>query len=384
MSKRSRAPQLYKIKRTIELPLELWQMIMGWVDARSDTSTVLTFALVCKGGRAAVAPSITRWVADLDATWKRLNGIKGSNGVKGVVIPHTDESIHKQLITLEAYCRYWGIALNLPRPAIVTTPRTEEDIHFALYYTHHIAALERDWRVDKPDGDTSLPFHTRLHLTGIQLRDAFYYDAVEKVHKPLKKKPGLQTVEMKTTRAELLALAHQHIQQRLKTDSEPTHDTIASLARDGLDQIKDMEKLRVTAYNLLKKDLVTHKPHSHTPLRDAVLDGYHLYDSENHAARTLYHSICVFRRRNLSRNQQLKVLRLAKGRDQRARAITLRMGAAPKGTQAIGKKTTMVIDDSDEYSDSDDDSDIDGYEHHEVYTHGDPDEWDIVFAPPSQ
>lgn len=382
MSKRTRSTKLYTVKRIVSLPLEVWQMIMDCLDARSDSSTVLTFALVCKAGRNVVAPSIARWVAELDAVWR------DRRQATGVPVHIPDDAMYKrqstQLNTLVDYCRYWSIALNLPRPETVTTAKTEEDIQFALYYASHIASLERDWRVDKPDDDAGLPFHTKLHLTGIQLRDAFYYDATEQIYKPLKKKAGLQTVEMKATRPELLDLVHQRIHQRLPVDSEPDNSVIARWAIDGLDQVKDLIKLRVTAYNLLKKDLVMHKPRSKALLRDAVLDGHHLFDSENHAARTLYCNICVFRRRNLSRNQQLKVLRLAKGRGQRAHAIAARLGSVPKGPQVIRRSTvvhkvvpSMVIDDSED--DSEYDSDIDDGGYHEVHTYTEADDWQILF-----
>ena len=306
MSKRVR-PVEKKLRAEIALPSDVIDLFTSFLDVQGDTATLFCFMLVCKQWSAVAVQTMVHWYATLfDAKGKYQPGDRMDGLTRD-------------------YNTHYGInGFTLPRPA-----ETTAEFCVAHYHHWHMAQLVRAWGLVLPEilhRPREDVIHTNFALKGLEVRDAFYWDAEKNAFQPLKSLPALRTVDMPLDQDDMLALVEKDLATQLSLEPEaqrPLTRLKNKLVMSGLRRCA-VEKLRSTVVTLLGDKLASHKPHKSTPLRNAVLEGKHLLQRKVHKPLQLY----IHRLRSLSVKKRAAILTLKRAGPAVASRIAARRNTA--------------------------------------------------------
>ena len=285
----------------IALPSDVIDVFTSFLDVKNDTATLFSFMLVCKQWSAVAVQAMVRWYAALfDEKGKYRPGDAMDNLTR-------------------AYNAYHDIdGFQLPRPAEIT------DAFCVAHYHHwHMARLVRAWGLVLPEEAKPREgvIHDKFALKGLEVRDAFYWDAEKSAFRPLKFLPGLRTVDLPFAVEDMLELVEKDLARQLLAEPEaqrPLARLKNKLILTGLHRCA-VKQLRTKVVALMGAKLQSHKPHKTSPLRNAVLNGKHLLTRKVHRPLQL----CIHRYRNLSMKKRAAILTL----DQVGEAVALRLDA---------------------------------------------------------
>lgn len=295
-----------------ELPQELWSEIAR--NLLGDTAAVFQFMLVSQSARKAMEPILLEWYSETKKSLEHaMFNIDSS--------PPSPSS----LLNGTLYNRSWSQCINYFEthdfPGLpFSIPATDVDMAYVLllFYIWHITRLEKSWGCRQEDelSENNL-LHSKLHLSGLRLRDAFYLDKKSNQYKPLKHLHGLRIVPMDTTRVGLMERAIDFISQQ--------HDDphVKQLKVLGLVNTKSPLECRVAVHALMKDSLKQKKPHGSDFLCNAVWCGRHIFDNDNIKTKTL--GIRVYRVKSDSKQKKLKVLEVRRSVKSRSTAIRTRL-----------------------------------------------------------
>ncbi len=284
------------------LPLELLGIVAQHYHA-SSLQDLFRFAMLCRYARDKALPmALEHWARQLAVLLnKRLHW--------NLTVP--DSAMNQDLtLLLRGLARYQVPAQRLEDLLEVQLTReTGVSLEFlrALFDMQVHTLLDAHWLRAKQGlkvaglaaGDAVVrPLKYSLQT---RIRDVYFYDAKTKQAVPLKRLPGLSTVEMPVKPTALVPLVESAMEKCYGPSRRS--DTTSRLVWKGYKRIRDTSsEMRTLYFDLCKRNkesLVSHRPHKPALVCNAVLDNgkHHLFStaSEAKAVRSALYT-CEYRR----------------------------------------------------------------------------------------
>lgn len=278
-SKKSNTPE--DDKQWSMIPMDLLAPIaaqmIGW-----SVSDLMRFSLVCTTARNALPFALEHWVTALQIQFGALLTATDTILLTLCLKRHDVET--PQLTKLiNAYVKERSDFLQ--QGEIGFTPK-HIDFLTNIFELQKLALQEEYWllsKVDVPKEHIRKGSKVRQTVSydgKTKLHHVFYYDNKTGQALPLRKLPGLRTMELPPQHAKVKRLLTNEIQSHVKG----THEALERVANIGLRRIGVNKPLvRELCYKLLrdKGTLVTHKPHRKSLLCNALVGTRYVFDSSD-------------------------------------------------------------------------------------------------------
>jgi hypothetical protein len=276
------------------IPLELLAPIAAQMTGWS-VAQLVRFSLVCTAARNVLPLALQHWVMTL----REKYGTHGATEDMRLLIKCLQRhSVDPPQLTA-LICSY-----VTERAAIMSREESDGDrlapkhITFlqSMFDLQKLALQEAYWLLSKVDVPKehirvdSMVCQTADYNAKTKLRHVFYYDNKTGQALPLKKLPGLRTVELPAQHVKVKKMLIEEIQRHAKGLQGEGNDAFKRLAHMGLDKIGTNTPLvRELCCQLLrdKGSLVTHKPHRKSLLCNAVMGTNYVFGAGNERMQAL-------------------------------------------------------------------------------------------------